>query len=143
MILFDTNVLVYVHNKASPNHQKAYQLESEVLNGKIPAAISVQNLLEFYATITNSLRVTKPLKPQEAKEVISDYLKSPFQIIHPKPSDIEKTIEIATKRNISGARIFDIQLVVTMITDGIDTIYTGNEKHFKMFNEIKVVNPFK
>jgi predicted nucleic acid-binding protein len=143
MILFDTNILVYVHNKASPNHLKAFQLESKVLNGELAAAVSAQNLLEFYATVTNPAKMVRPLPVEEANKIIKDYLRSPFQIIYPKSGDLEKAFELATRTKALSRKIFDVFLVATMLSNGVGTIYTQNEKDFRIFNEIRVVNPFE
>ena len=142
MILFDTNVLVYVHNRASSFHKIAYSLETEVLRGNLQAAISIQNILEFYSTITNPQRVNLPLSGQEANRVIRDYLDSPFQIIYPQKEDINTALYFAQERKIKGRKIFDLYLIATMLSNGINIIYTGNDKDFQIFKEIKAVNPF-
>lgn len=142
MVLFDTNILVYVHNHASPYHRTAYSLEAEVLKRSLSAAISIQNLLEFYSTATNPKLLTMPLTAQQAKQVIHDYLNSAFQLIYPREDDLYTTLELASKRDVKGRKVFDVHLVATMLSNGISTIYTGNDKDFKMFKEIKVVNPF-
>ena len=43
---------------------------------------------------------------------------------------------------ISRQDIFDVILVALMIQNKISTIITANEKHFKDFKEIIVLNPF-
>lgn len=143
MILFDTNILVYVHNRISPYHKIAYFLETEVLKGKLSAAISTQNILEFYSTVTNPQKLNLPLTLQEAGRVIRDYLASPFQIIHPHSGDFDRALYFAIERKIKGRKIFDLYLIATMLSNSVDTIYTVNDKDFEDFSEIKVVNPFK
>lgn len=142
MILFDTNILVYVHNRVSPFHKTAYLLETQVLKGKLQAAISTQNILEFYSTVTNPQKINLPLIPQEAGRVIHDYLASPFQIINPHAGDFDRALYFSIERKIKGRRVFDLYLIATMLSNGIDTIYTANDKDFKDFSEIRAVNPF-
>lgn len=142
MILFDTNVLVYVHNRSSSYHKIAYLLETEVLKGKLSAAIAIQNILEFYSVVTNPQKLNLPLSSQEAGGVIRDYLASPFQIIHSHASDFDRALYFAAERKIKGRKIFDLYLVATMLSNGIDAIYTANDKGFKDFSEIKAINPF-
>lgn len=143
MILFDTNLLVYVHNRASPNHKRAFELETQVLKGELVASISAQNLLEFYATVTNPAKMEKPLTGEEANKVISDYFQSSFKIIYPSQEALKLAFSLTKKKKLIGRRIFDIYLAATMIVNNVDTIYTNNEKHFRIFKELKVVNPFK
>ena len=143
MILFDTNILVYVHNVESPNHQIAYQLESQVIKEKLEAAVSSQNLTELYATITNPSKISKPVIPAEAKRIINDYLNSSFQIIYPKEDDLKLALSLVSDKKVVGRKIFDVYLVATMLSNSINTIYTNNDKDFQIFDNIKVVNPFK
>jgi predicted nucleic acid-binding protein len=143
MILFDTNILVYVHNKVSIYHKKAYQLEADVLAGKLPAVLSSQNLIELYSIITNPKKTLRPLPAVEANKVIQDYLDSPFKIIYPKEGTIEELFELTSSANTHGGKIFDTFLVATMLSNNVNTIYTNNEKDFLRFREIKVINPFK
>lgn len=142
MVLFDTNVLVYAHNRASSYHKTAYSLEAKVLKRSLSAAISTQNLLEFYSTVTNPKLLTVPLTTQQAKQVIHDYLDSAFLLIYPHEGDIDMALELASKRDIKGRMIFDVYLVATMLSNRIDAIYTGNDKDFRVFKEIKVTNLF-
>ena len=83
-----------------------------------------------------------PLSAQEANRVIRDYLDSPFQIIYPQKEDINTALYFAQERKIKGRKIFDLYLIATMLSNGVDTIYTANDKDFKIFKEIKAVNPF-
>jgi len=142
MILFDTNILVYVHNRVSPYHKTAYLLETQVLEGKLQAAISTQNILEFYSTVTSPQKINLPLSPQEAGRVIHDYLASPFQIIHPHAGDFDRALYFSIERKIKGRKIFDLYLIATMLSNGIETIYTANDKDFRIFKEINAINPF-
>ena len=142
MVLFDTNILVYVHNRASLYHKTAYLLETQVLEGKLQAAISTQNILEFYSTVTSPQKINLPLSPQEAGRVIHDYLASPFQIIHPHAGDFDRALYFSIERKIKGRKIFDLYLIATMLSNGIETIYTANDKDFRIFKEINAINPF-
>jgi predicted nucleic acid-binding protein len=143
MILFDTNILVYVHNEWNVYHQQAYQLEADVLAGKIPAALSTQNLVELYSTITHPTKILRPLPVVEANKIIRDYLDSPFKIIYPNEGTIEELFELTSSADTHGGKIFDVFLVATMLSNNVDTIYTNNEKDFLRFKGIKVINPFK
>ncbi|MEW6002947.1 MAG: PIN domain-containing protein [Nitrospirota bacterium] len=71
--LIDTNILVYANNVDSPFHSKCKGLVEEAVNGSIQAAISIQNLIELYAVITDKRRVEHPLPPIKAKELIEFY----------------------------------------------------------------------
>lgn len=142
--LFDSNILVFAHNTASPYHRKAKELLFSVISTDSSAALSPQNILEFYSIITSPKRVDKPLVAKDAIFLSKEYLESgAFVLIYPQETTVKRAFELAESHGIKKVDIFDTFLAVTMLDNGITTIYTDNEKHFKIFKEIKVVNPFK
>jgi predicted nucleic acid-binding protein len=143
VVLFDTNILVYARDIESPNYKKAKELQDSVNNGNLIAAITPQNLLEFYSVITNQAKNKKADSSKEAIAEIKKYLLSPFELIVPTGKELGIIAKLLKGRDLIGRRIFDVYLVATMLSNGIRTIYTANERDFEMFGEIKAVNPFK
>lgn len=143
VVLFDTNILVYARDLESPYHQKAKELQDAVNIGVLNAAITPQNLLEFYSVITNQTKSKKADSPKEAIVEIKKYLLSPFEMIVPLGNELELVLQLIKDKNLRSRKIFDVYLVATMLSNGIKTIYTANERDFEIFNKIKAVNPFK
>lgn len=141
-ILFDSNILVYAHNLYSPFYKRAKELHEQVVFKNLKGAVAIQNLLEFYATITSPKLVGNRQAPKNAHRSCIVYLNAGFKIIYPKQDDLRNALYLAEKKNISGKKIFDIYLVATMLSNGINTVYTANDKDFKDFSEIKAINPF-
>ena len=142
-VLLDTNILVYATFKDSILYKQAREIRDKALRGEIKACLSPQILAEFYSVVTNSKRVTNPLTPKEAREVVELY----FSTLHiskilMKRTTIQRTVKLAEKYKIKGQSIFDTQLIATMLDNGIKRIYTNNEKDFKKFREIEAINPF-
>jgi predicted nucleic acid-binding protein len=106
-ILFDTNILIYAHNIDSKNHKTAKDLRNKVINGEIKGALSQQNLLEFFAVITDSRRLESPLSSHEALIEINNYINSGmFLIIYPNDKTLNITIQLAKKSKIRGSHFF-------------------------------------
>jgi predicted nucleic acid-binding protein len=42
---------------------------------------------------------------------------------------------------VEGAGVFDLQIVATMLANGVQRIYTFNPGHFQVFAELTVVAP--
>lgn len=144
MILFDTNILIFAHNSFSPRHEKAKELILSATSGRFDVALAQQNILEFYSVITNPKQVEKPLNPTNLQLIVNEFVKSgDFTFIYPGRSTLVKAIELALKHQIKKANIFDTYLVATMLDNGVRTIYTDNEKHFRIFKEMEVINPFR
>ena len=138
----DTNILVYAADTTSPFHGACKKLREQGMTGNISLCISPQVLFEFFAVITNSKRVTQPIKPQEAIKEMTKYLRAAHIIkIYPKSTVIEKTIELCQKHNTKSQEIFDVQIVATMLSNGITNIYTYDTSHFSRFEEIEVLTP--
>lgn len=137
-VLFDSNILIYTHNKASFFHRQAFDLVKAVMGGSIKGVLAQQNLLEFYSTITDSRRVEKPLSAKEALSLVEQYLSSPFRIIFPSTETIQATLALGYKQNFKNGKIFDVYLIATMLSNNISSIITVNAKDFKDFPGIKV-----
>lgn len=142
-VLFDTNILVYARDIDSPFHKKAKQLQDSVTSGDLNAVITPQNLLEFYSTITNKSKNKNPDSPKEAIMEVEKYLRSSFELIIPTGGEIGILLGLLKDKELVGRRIFDVYLAAAMLSNGIKTIYTANERDFEMFDEIKTVDPFK
>ncbi len=142
-IFLDTNILVYAIDELSPFHKKAKEVRDKASEGEIKGCISFQVLTEFYSAVTNPNNKS-PLSPKKAKEEIKNYLRNGFIAKLPiKEKTIRKMIDLAEKKEIKGQNIYDVQIIATMLNNGVKMIYTNNDKDFRKFKEIKVINPFQ
>src|SRR4030042_3101417 len=119
VVLFDTNILVYARDLESPNYQKAKELQNAVNEGVLNAAITPQNLLEFYSVVTNQAKSKKADSPKEAIAEVKKYLLSPFELIVPTGRELGILPHLLRYRNLIGRRIFDVYLVATMLSNGV------------------------
>lgn len=142
--LIDTNILVYANNEDSPFHSKCKSIVEKAISGEIQAAISIQNLVEFYAVMTDKRRVEHPLSPVKAKELVEFYKDCEnIQIIIPSYQTLETIMKLAAKHKPKAQSIFDYLLVAIMTDNNIHEIYTTNTDHFKPFDSIKTINPLE
>jgi predicted nucleic acid-binding protein len=89
--------------------------------------IAPQNLAEFYAIVTNARRVATPRTPEEALAVIEQFLERPGLELIPVPADIvARWVELVRRHPVVGGDLFEIQLIATMLGNGITRIYTFN-----------------
>jgi len=140
-ILLDTNVLVYNHQEDSEFYSPSRAIIKKGLRGNLSLCVCPQVLMEFYATVTNSKRVTNPAPAEEALDEIQKYLASRrIRKIHPaKDTFFESLVELLEKYKITKQEVFDLQLVATMISCDVFQICTFNPNHFRKFAEIDVV----
>ncbi len=138
-VLFDTNVLVYAYNTSSPFFDKARLLYEEVSY----ICIAQQNLLELYAIITDKRRIEHPVSQKVALALLDIYQNTEnFTLIHPNAQTPKLLYTLMQQKSVNNTEIFDTYLVATMLTNNVKTIYTADEKVFKKFNEIQIINPF-
>jgi len=135
--LVDSNILVYAYDKTEA---KKYEIAKELVKERWyndDAALSIQNLVEFYSTITSKIK--NPLEIEKAKQIVLDYIEG-FEIIK---YDEKTVIEAINNQAIYGISFWDALIVATMEENSIDTIITENEKDFKKISWVKIINPFK
>ena len=138
--LVDTNVLVYRADRDSQYHLSSSNLINLGLRGEIPLCLAPQNLTEFYAVITSPKRVTNPIDPATARAEIEMYIQSQnIRIIYQKPGLMSKVLELLNQTSITRQHIFDLQLVATMLINGVTRIYTFNANHFSPYQGIEVI----
>ena len=139
-LLFDSNILVYAHNEDSPLHPVALNSIAKVIKGEISGVLTSQNLLEFYSVITDKKRLSNPLTPGLASELVNNYLSSPFEIIYPNLSTNTIMMELLKKSKLKDGQIFDAYLAATMLSGNIRHIITANIKDFEKFDGISVLD---
>jgi predicted nucleic acid-binding protein len=137
---FDTNILVYAYDISEEEKRVVCnKLLSQVFLSKLNGVISAQVLAEVFYVLTN--KVKNPLDAEEAKKIIFNFLKSENWL---KISYDENTLEKAINTSIDvKIDLWDALIAETMKENGINKIYTENEKDFKKIPGIKVINPLK
>ena len=140
--LIDTNILVYANNRDSEFHSVCKSIVTDSIKGDVQAVIALQNLIELYAIITDKRRVERPLTPKKAKDLIEYYEgNGNIRIIAPLPQTLRTVIKLIDKHKPKSQSVFDYFLVATMLDNDVHSIYTANDKDFKHFKGISVINP--
>ena len=141
--LIDTNVLVYADVPESEFHQRARALRDLALAGDISCVVAQQNLVEYAAILSDSRRVAKAVPLKAIARTLAAYEQSAgIKIITPNDGTLGYFMELLNSGKALGQHIFDTYLVATMLSNGVDLIYTADHG-FKKFKSIKVVNPFE
>jgi len=72
--------------------------------------------------------------------VIQNFLAMPGLSLIAQPIDVVgRWCDLLRQRMVSGGDIFDLQLVATMLANGVHQIYTFNGDDFKDFTQIRVL----
>lgn len=139
MKLIDSNIIVYAYDKSEKKkHEIAKNIVGKIWKGEEYAALSVQNLSEFFTSITIK---RKSLSAKEASEVVHNFTEvSCWQIFHVTEASIRLAASISANY---AADYYDSLIAAVMKEHGIKEIITENEKDFTKIPGIKVINPFK
>lgn len=134
----DTNILVYsVNIESGDKHKASLKIlrpsEHEILY------VSDQILAEFYSVMTGSKQVKKPITPVETIWRIKRLIQMPNIQLLPKPSNLTNhLLELLENYPVTGATVFDVMHVATMMSHGIRRIYTFNVDDFAWCKDIDI-----
>lgn len=134
-IFVDTNILVYAHDlSAGDRHTKALAMIENLWETET-GVTSTQVLQEFYVTVTRKGK--KPLKPNEAREIIQNYLAWPVQV-----NDVETTIRASEISEKDCLSFWDALIIAAAHRMQAKKIITEDLNHGQTIEGILIVNPF-
>jgi len=139
--LIDTNVLVYAYNSSFEKHSLSKSILETTMNGGIKAYITDKNLYEFYAIVTDSKRVEKPVSSEKAILAIRSLLDSELNVLITSKRTIAILLDLCKKYKVKRQKIFDFIFIAVMLEYGIDGIITYNVKDFSFIEEVTVLPP--
>jgi uncharacterized protein len=140
--VLDANVLAYAVNADAAQHAASRALLEAARDAATTLFVSSQILCEFYSVITNPRRVDVACPPEKALRIIAALIALPGLRVLPIPAyAVAIWMELLRRRPVTGASIFDLQIVATMHANGLQRIYTFNASDFELFPELVVVAP--
>jgi len=140
--LLDTNVLVYSVLRDSDKHLAARRLLEHAGSAQAGFCVCSQVLAEFFAVVTDPRRVSAPREPEEALAAIDAILSLSGIVVLPTPAEtVQGWLRLVRREPVRGGRIFDVQLVATMLANGVRRIHTFNRSDFERFSELEVLTP--
>jgi predicted nucleic acid-binding protein len=133
---FDTNVLVYAHDKsAGRKHDVAKELIRRLWDSG-RGCLSVQVLQDFYVTVTKKTR--RPLDPEEARQVIHDL--ALWRTFAPEAADVLGAIALARKHDVS---FWDAMILRSAGHLGCDIVWSEDLNPEQTYDGVRVANPFR
>lgn len=63
-------------------------------------------------------------------------------ILSPMRETYDIALELLKTFHATGTRVFDLYLFASILSYGLTTLATDNERDFRMFSMIRVINPF-
>ena len=130
----DTNILVYIHDRISPEKQKISKqlLYSGLRSGN--AVISSQVVSEYFVTSDNKLQ----LPYSEIVQIIHHLGRLPVVEI-----TYAITLRAITRTRNYSLSYWDSLIVEAAISGGCSVLYTEDLQHGQVIDGITVKNPYK
>jgi len=130
---FDTNVLVYADDKATPAKQRrALDLVAEHRRAAT-GVVSLQVLQEYFVTVTRKLHVD----PSIARRKVE--LLAEFDVAAPQVADILAAIDLHRLHRFS---FWDALVLQAAKQAGCSILYTEDLQAAREIDGVRIVNPF-
>lgn len=127
-VFLDTSVLIAASDVADARHARSFSL----LATAQPAttACGVHSLAEAYSVLSR-LPGGKARRPEYASFLV-DQILTRLAVYSLSPEEYSETIRKAASKSLAGGIIFDALLLACARKSQAESIYTWNEKHFRM-----------
>jgi predicted nucleic acid-binding protein len=130
---FDTNVLLYTDDKASPAKQRlAIALVTEHRRSRT-GALSMQVLQEYFVTVTRKLRV-EPAIARRKVELLAE-----FDVAVPDVADILAAIDL---HRLHGLSFWDALVIRSAKQSGCGVLFSEDMQAGREVDGLQIVNPF-
>jgi toxin-antitoxin system PIN domain toxin len=119
-VIVDANLLLYAVDQESPFHARSARWLSDHLNGGTRVGLPWQSLAAFQRISTRFGAAAEPLSPEQAWEVIEDWLDAPAAWI-PVETERHRAIlgELITRYSVRGDLVTDARLAALAIAHGV------------------------
>jgi toxin-antitoxin system PIN domain toxin len=131
MIAIDTNLLLYAHRSRTPQHRAAGR-------GGEPAAaqgrwgFAVASLAEFWAVATHPSSEGRPSTPAEASAYLGALADAGAEAWEPGTGFGARLAQLAVDLDVSGPRVFDLQIALTAFERGATDLWTADARFVKL-----------
>lgn len=140
-VFVDTNILIYATLSKDSRHEKAKEALAWRKRRDLDFYISVQNLAEMYPNLTGP-KNQPPDDPALARKKIQSIQRlQDLTILSVTLETTELALELCERRGLRRQHYFDMQLVASMLLEGIPTILTENETDFQGIESVQSLNP--
>jgi predicted nucleic acid-binding protein len=131
---FDTNILVYADDKASPAKQRrALELVAEHRRAGT-GVVSLQVLQEYFVTVTRKLQVD----PRVARRKVE--LLAEFDVAAPGVADILAAIDL---HRLHGFSFWDALVLRAAKQAGCSVLLSENLQEIREIDGVRILNPFR
>lgn len=139
--LIDTNVLLRIAQPSHEMHGDASRSLATIASLGDRLRIVPQNLIEFWVVATRPiLNNGLGISLRDASGELLKFKKL-FVVLPEVPEIFPQWEQLVANYDIRGKQAHDTRLVAAMLVHNLTHLLTFNDRNFKRFTEITVVNP--
>jgi uncharacterized protein len=128
VIAVDTNLLVYAHREATPEHKAAQRSLERAAARPEGWGFTLGNLLEFWSVVTHPEAKGRPSTPAEARKYLRNLVEQGGAAIWlPGHGLDQRLLGRAEQMKIVGPRVFDLHIAMTAVEHGATEMWTHDD----------------
>ena len=140
MTILDANILLYAHNADDPRSAPVHAWLTSLVSGPETIGLPWPTLWAFLRISTNARIFPKPLRADEAFEIVNRWLGTPgIVMVQPGPRHASILERLAIEGGAAGARFTDAVLAAIAIEQGATLAST--DRDFNRFTGLKWTDP--
>lgn len=143
MIALDTNLLVYAHRRAVPEHAAARRAIERAARDARGWGVPVPCLPEFWSVVTHPTAAGRPSTPAEAASFLRSLVEEGGAAIWtPGPGFGLRVADLARRLDVRGVRVFDLQIALVAADAGATELWS-HDRRFVSPPGLPVVDPLE
>jgi toxin-antitoxin system PIN domain toxin len=141
MIAIDTNLLIYAHRAALPEHRGAREAIEVASRDPRGWGIALPSVAEFWGIVTHPASSGGASTPRQAQGFLRELIvEAGARLWMPREGFWERLLELARELRVAGPRVFDLQIALTAVENGAVEIWT-HDRRFVAFPGVRVRDP--
>jgi hypothetical protein len=100
MIALDTNLLIYAHRSAVPEHRTAMRAIERAAANPTGWCIAFPCVAEFWAVVTHPASSGRPSRPREAQAFLDRLVDAGTKILYPRNGAIARLCKLAVQLDV-------------------------------------------
>ncbi|MEO7191372.1 MAG: TA system VapC family ribonuclease toxin [Vicinamibacterales bacterium] len=139
MIAVDTNLLVYAHRAATPQHRTA-RAAIERAAGSDGWGFAAPVVAEFWGVVTHPTATGRSSTPDEAQRFLLSLAEAGAEVWSPGVGFGLRLAQLAADLAVPGNRIFDLQIALCAFEGGARELWSCDAR-FVTMPGLRLINP--
>ena len=139
----DTNVLVYAHVAATPDHGVIREfLVGQLARREVTLVVTPSVLHEFVHVVTDPRRFEPPVAMGEALALARLYLgRANVECVPTDAEALAEALKLVDRHRLGRKRLADTLLAATLLRHGVRQLVTCNRSDFEAFSGLRLIDP--